>query len=592
MSTGTSKSRSGNALDWFLVRRIIGLAAPYRGRLITGTVFTVVVAFLGPVRPYLIQYMLDGPVKNGDERGVLNFTLLLIGLLLFTTVLSFFQSYLMSIVGQSVIRDLRVKVYSFISGAKMRYFDKTPVGTLVTRTVTDIETLADVFSQGFVNIVGDLLQIIVIVVVMFYTDWKLSLISLAVLPVLLFASYIFKEGVKKTFQQVRLQVANLNAFVQEHINGMQIVQIFNRQEPEFEKFKAINKAHQDAHIRSNLYYSIFFPVVEIITALATGLLVWWGMKGIIVGETTFGTIVAFIMYINMFFRPIRQVADRFNTMQMGMVASERVFNLIDDKSLQEAQGAYKPERLSGKVEFRNVSFGYNDDTIILNDINFTLNAGKSLALVGASGAGKSSVINLISGFYPYQQGDILIDDKNLKDYNLMALRKHMAVVIQDVFLFTGSIAHNIRLFDNAMPRQRIIEAAEAIGAHRFIEQLPGGYDFNVMERGNLLSTGQRQLISFIRALAFDPRILILDEATSSVDSETEELIQRAISLLMKGRTTIAVAHRLSTIKNVDEILVMDKGHIVERGNHDELLALNGAYSRLYHIQFEHLEVPG
>ncbi len=433
------------------------------------------------------------------------------------------------------------------------------MGTAVTRTVSDIETIADIFSEGLINISGDVLQILFIVVVMFYTDVELSLISLSVLPLLLLSSYIFKEKVKKSFQDVRTQVARLNAFVQEHITGMHIVQIFNREKAEFTKFKRINKEHRDANIRSVLYYSVFFPVVEIITAMSIGLLVWWGTKGMLSNEVSAGTIIMFIMFINMFFRPIRQLADRVNSLQMGMVSAERIFALIDDKTNLEHSGTLKPDHMTGKLEFDHVWFAYKDNHHVLKDITFDLQPGKTLALVGATGAGKSSIINLLTRFYEINQGTIRIDGNDIRDLDLEWLRKNIAVVLQDVFLFSGSVEDNIRLNHPEISSEKIREAAIAVGADPFISRLPGGYQFDVKERGNSLSVGQRQLISFIRALAFDPRILILDEATSSVDTETERLIQQAIRVLMKGRTAIVIAHRLSTIQNADEIIVLEKG---------------------------------
>lgn len=585
MSDKDPKNKKQKGYDWALIVRIFGLARPYKGFVIGAVILTLASAVLTPVRTKLIQLALDNNVAKGDYEGLVNISLVLVGLLIINTFVNFGQSYITALLGQSVIKDLRLKVYNFVTKLKLKYFDKTPVGTMVTRTVSDIEALSNVFSEGLIIIAGDLLQIVVILYFMFSTDWRLTLVCLSVLPLLIFATYVFKEKVKKSFSEVRNAVSNLNAFVQEHITGMQIVQIFNREKEEYQRFKSINTLHRNAHIRSVMYYSVFFPVVEVITAVATGLVVWYGVRQSIGSALSFGVIVSFIMYINQFFRPLRQLADRINTLQMGMVSAERVFKLIDDKEQQEPSGNYITERVKGDVEFKNVWFAYNDEDWVLKDISFKVEEGKSLALVGATGAGKSSIINLINKFYQINKGEILVDNVNVNEFDIYKLREQVAVVLQDVFLFSGSISSNVALYDDKISKEKIIEASKMIGAHHFIQRLPGGYDFNVMERGNQLSVGQRQMISFIRALAADPKILILDEATSSVDSETEELIQNAIEILMKGRTSIAIAHRLSTIQHADRILVMDKGKIVESGTHDELLEGKGYYELLYNYQF-------
>ncbi|KAB2915942.1 MAG: ABC transporter ATP-binding protein [Bacteroidetes bacterium] len=579
------KKQKSGMFDWPLIRRIFGLAAPYKKQVYLAIFVTLISAWLGPYRTKLIKDVLDNDVAKGDYEGLINMTLFMIALLIINTAINFWQSYVTAWLGQAVIKDLRLKVYAFVTRLKLKFFDRTPVGTMVTRTVSDIESLSNVFSEGLIVIAGDILQIGVILYFMFSLNWQLTLVCLSVLPLLLIAAYIFKEKVKSSFTEVRNAVANLNAFVQEHITGMQIVQIFNREREEYKRFKSINSMHRDANIRSVMYYSVFFPVVEIITALATGLVVWYGVKGVIGGDITYGIIVSFIVFINQFFRPIRQLADRINTLQMGMVAAERVFKLIDDKAQLEPEGTYKPDTLKGEVEFKNVWFAYNEEDWVLRDVSFKVKEGKTLALVGATGAGKSSIVNLINKFYTVNQGEILVDHRNVNDYQLASLRSNVAVVLQDVFLFSGSISDNVRLYDDYISKEKIIEAAKLIGAEEFIQRLPGGYDFNVMERGSSLSVGQRQMISFIRALAADPKILILDEATSSVDSETEELIQHAIEVLMKGRTSIAIAHRLSTIQNADEILVLEKGQIVESGTHEELLNGKGYYEKLYNFQF-------
>ena len=571
--------------NWPLTRRIFSLAGPYKKSVYIAIVLTLIGAVLAPYRTYLIKVTLDDYVATSDYNGLINIVLLMVVLLLVNTAINFWQGYLTAWLGQTVIKDLRLRVYGFITRLKMKYFDRTPVGTMVTRSVNDIETLSNVFSEGLIVITGDILQIVVILFFMFNIDWRLSLVSLSVMPLLLISAYVFKEKVKKSFTEVRNAVANLNAFVQEHITGMHIVQIFNREKEEYDRFKSINGLHRDANIRGVMYYSVFFPVVEIITALATGLVVWYGVKLIIGGDISYGVIVTFIIFINQFFRPIRQLADRVNTLQMGMVAAERVFKLIDETDQLEPTGTYKPGRIKGDVEFKNVWFAYNEEDWVLKDISFKVEEGKSLALVGATGAGKSSIVNLINRYYAINKGEILIDGRNVSEYDVYDLRTNVAAVLQDVYLFSGSIESNIRLYDETITREKIIEAAKLIGADTFIQRLPGGYDFNVMERGSSLSVGQRQMISFIRALAADPKVLILDEATSSVDSETEELIQHAIEVLMQGRTSIAIAHRLSTIQHADRILVLDKGQIVESGTHDELLNAKGFYEKLYNYQF-------
>lgn len=571
--------------SWALLGRIFMLASPYKGWVVVSIILTLLGSWLAPYRTNLIRIMLDDYVAVGDGQGLLNLTYILILLLIANAFVNFGQSWVTAFLGQAVIKDLRLRVYSFVTRLKLKYFDKTPVGTVVTRTVSDIESLSNVFSSGFIVIAGDLLQIGIILYYMFSINWQLTLVCLSVLPFLLAGTYIFKEKVRKSFTQVRNAVSNLNAFVQEHITGMQIVQIFNREKEEYKRFESINTLHKNANIKSVLYYALFFPVVEIITAIATALVVWYGVKQSIGGSISFGTIVSFILYINLFFRPLRQIADRINTLQMGMVSAERVFKLIDSKQDAESTGTHDPETIKGDVEFKNVWFAYNDEDWVLKDISFKVKEGETLALVGATGAGKSSIVNLINKFYQINKGEILVDGVDVSKYNTYALRKNVSVVLQDVFLFSGSISSNVKLYDDTISKEQIVEASKLVGAHNFIERLPNGYEFNVMERGSSLSVGQRQMISFIRALATDPKVLILDEATSSVDSETEELIQNAIEVLMKGRTSIAIAHRLSTIQHANSILVLDKGKIVESGTHEELLTQKGYYEKLHNFQF-------
>ncbi len=578
----TSTTPDGNL---HLLGRVYTLAKPYKTKLYTAIALTIGMAFLGPFRPFVIQYTIDQFIANNNQTGLINMSLLLLLMLVLQAGMQVWSTILTNYLGQSVIKDLRMQVFDYLTGLRLLFYDKTPVGTLVTRTISDIETIADVFSEGLINISGDILQIVFILIFMFGTNWQLSLVSLSVLPFLLYAGYVFKEKVRISFEDVRTHVARLNTFVQEHIQGMQIVQIFNREEKEFERFKEINAEHRDANIRSVMYYSVFFPVVEIIAALSTALIVWYGAKGVIQDHASIGSITAFIMYINLFFRPIRQLADRFNTMQMGMVAAGRIFKLIDDQENIEPTGTQKINNLIGNIEFKQVYFGYNPGQYILKDINIQLHQGKTVALIGATGAGKSSIINLLSRFYEIEKGEILVDGNKLQDLDIKHLRSQIAVVLQDVFLFSGSVMDNIKLNNKHITNEQVIATAKLLGAHDFISRLPDGYNQNVQERGASLSVGQRQLISFVRAMVINPAVLILDEATSSVDNETEEVIQHAIETMMKGRTSIVIAHRLSTIQHADEIIVLDKGMIVERGSHKELLTLNGFYKNLYELQF-------
>ncbi|MCB9261641.1 MAG: ABC transporter ATP-binding protein [Flavobacteriales bacterium] len=578
MST-PQNTKTGNAFDLQLLWRIVKLAKPFKKYAFAALATTILLALLSPLQPVLIQRTLDKYIAVGDKTGLNQMIILLVILLLTQTAVMFVNSYLTSWLGQEVINSLRQRVFNHLTSLKVKFYDKTPIGTMVTRCVSDIETIADIFSQGIITISGDMLQLVVITSIMFYTDWKLSLICLSVLPFLIWASNWFRKGVKTAFQQVRTQVARLNAFVQEHITGMSVVQIFNRENVEYEKFKEINKLHLQANVKSVFHYAIFFPIVEIITATSIGLMVWYGSKNALGGTITPGVMVSFILYLNMFFRPIRMIADRFNTMQMGMVASERIFTLIDDQSFVETSGNHTAE-IKGQVTFEDVHFAYNSDEPIINGISFDVKPGKTLAIVGATGSGKSTLVRLLTKFYEYNEGKISIDEVDIKVWNLDSLRSQVAFVLQDVFLFSGSISNNIRLIDSKITEEKMLDAARQIGADSFIKNLSGGYNYDVMERGSSLSVGQRQLVSFARALAFDPKILILDEATSSVDSETEQLIQQAISKLMQGRTNIVIAHRLSTIRNADEILVLEKGKVVERGSHDELVEKEGAYFEL------------
>jgi ATP-binding cassette subfamily B protein len=544
-------------------------------------------AILTPIRPILVQKAIDEYVPNGDYDGLVLMITILIGHLIVLAVVQYSHTYLSGWVGQTIIRDIRTKLFNHLIRLKLKFFDKTPIGRLVTRNVSDIETLSNVFSEGIAALIGDLLQLVFLMGFMFYLDWKLTLVSLSTLPLLIFSTYVFKEKIKVTFNEVRNAVSNLNSFVQEHVTGMNIVQIFNAEKREMDKFKEINREHEKAHIRSVLYYSIYFPVAEIIQAIAIGMAVWYGAREILVDASVGpGVIIAFIMYIQMFFRPIRMIADRFNTLQMGIVSSNRIFDLLDNDEHMVDEGEYAPAEIKGEVEFKNVWFAYNEEEYVLKDISFKVKEGETIALVGATGAGKSSVINLLSRFYEINKGDILVDGVNLKEYDLGALRSHIGVVQQDVFLYSDTIRHNITLGNPDITDDKIAAAADLVGVKKIIDRLPNGYDYNVMERGSTLSVGQRQLISFVRAMVYDPKIIVLDEATSSVDTETEELIQGAIEVLMKGRTSIVIAHRLSTIQGADKIIVLDKGEIKEVGTHQELLDKDGFYSKLYNMQYK------
>ncbi|HRJ31436.1 MAG TPA: ABC transporter ATP-binding protein [Cyclobacteriaceae bacterium] len=580
---------SGNIIDFKVLRRIMKFVKPYKGRFYFLIFLTLAIGILTPIRPLLIQWTLDNQVAAGDYNGMAIMMLALVGLLLVQSVAQYVHTYMSGWMGQQVIRDIRTALFKHLVSLRLRFFDKTPIGRLVTRTISDVETLADVFSEGLAAMVSDLLQLIFILSFMFYQDWRLALLSLATLPLLLISTYIFKEKIKVAFNDVRNAVANLNTFVQEHITGMNVVQIFASEKREYEKFKAINEEHKQANLRSVLYYSIYFPVAEIIAAAGIGLLVWYGAKGAINFEETgitIGKLIAFIMYIQMFFRPIRMIADRYNTLQMGIVSSSRIINLIDNDEHVQANGTHAPDHLKGEVKFDNVWFAYDGEEYVLKDVNFQVREGEMIALVGATGAGKSSIINLLNRFYEINKGTITVDGVDIRQYDLGHLRRNIGVVLQDVFLFSDTIMNNITLGNTEVTEEMVWHAADLVGARKFIERLPGRLSYNVMERGATLSVGQRQLISFIRAMVYDPKILVLDEATSSVDSETEQMIQQAIDKMMKGRTSIVIAHRLSTIQKADKILVMDLGEIRETGRHDDLLAKDGAYAQLYKMQYK------
>ena len=576
--------------DYQLFTRVIALAKPYKGIFITAGILAVVLAPLSTLRPYLIKVMVDDYIFQYDIEGMTRIALLIAILLILNVILQYAFIYATSWLGQSIIKDLRVNVFQKITSLKLKYFDTTPIGTSTTRTINDIETINTVFSQGVITILADLLTLFAVLAIMFYTSIELTLVCLVTMPFLIVATYIFKEKVKASYQVVRTQISRMNAYLQERITGMRIVQIFNQEQSEMEKFKVINREYTQANLNAILYYAVFFPVVEIISAAALGLMVWYGARGVIGGDVTLGALIAFPIFLSMLFRPMRMLADKFNTLQMGLVAADRVFTVLDNDQQIENKGTIEPTNLKGDLAFHQVDFAYIDEDYVLKDLSFNVNAGETLAIVGSTGSGKSTIINILNRFYELNGGKITIDGIDIKDYELLALRQRTAVVLQDVFLFSGSVFDNITLRDNTISREQVLDAAKMIGAHEFIMKLPGGYDYEVMERGATLSMGQRQLISFVRALVFDPDILILDEATSSIDPETESVIQHAIETLIAKRTSIIIAHRLSTIRHADNIMVLEKGQIKELGPHEELLKLeNGHYKELYEMQFlEHV----
>lgn len=578
---------TGDAFNVSLLKRVFQYVKPYRSIFVWSVILTVLLAILAPVRPFLIKYTLDNAILKGDYRGLLNMTVVMLALLVLQTIIQYSHTLLTNTLGQSAIRDLRINVFNHITTLKLKYFDRTPIGQLITRTVSDLETISDIFSEGLIVIVGDILQVLAIIGVMFYSDWELTLVVLLPMPLLIIATRVFQKSIKSAFQEIRTEVSNLNTFLQEHITGISIIQYFAREDQEYRKFRQINSRYRDANIRSNFYYSIFFPVVEVISAMCLGLLVWYGAKSILSSpaNVTPGTIAEFILYISMLFKPIRELADKFNTLQMGMVGAERVFKVLDTDEKTVNNGSFAPENMKGTISFQQVWFAYNQENYVLKDLSFEVKAGQTIALVGATGAGKSSTINILNRFYEIQRGRIEIGGVNIRDYELSYLRSHIATVLQDVFLFSDTIFNNITLHNPDISLAQVVDAAQKVGAHEFIEKLPGGYQYNVMERGATLSAGQAQLISFIRALVYNPTILVLDEATSAVDTETEMLIQTAIDKLMKGRTSIVIAHRLSTIQKADQIIVLEKGRMMEIGNHQELLKLGGYYKRLYDLQF-------
>jgi subfamily B ATP-binding cassette protein MsbA len=577
---------SGKAFDIKIFLRLMSFAKGYKLKFSIAAISTISLAFVSAINPYIIGETVNDFVTNQDISNLVYYIKILLTIVFAEVLLQFMFIYFANWVGQHIIRDIRAKVFRNINSFKMSYFDTTSVGKLVTRVVSDIETIANFFTQGVFMIISDILKMLVVIVVMFVMNWKLALVALVVLPILVYATKVFQVAIKATFQDVRNEIANLNGFVQERVTGMKILQLFTRESIEYQNFKNINNNHKKAHIKTVWYYSIFFPIAEILSSFAIGLIVWFGGYQILEGFTTLGAVIAFIKMSQMLFRPLRQIADKFNQLQMGIVSGERVFKIIDTKSYIRKEGQIAASNIQGNIDFKNVRFSYIQDEEVLKGVSLKVNKGETVAIVGATGAGKSTIINLINRFYEIDSGTISIDSIPVEDYELSSLRNQIAIVLQDVFLFSDSILNNITLKNSLITESQVIDAAKKIGIHDFIMTLPGGYHYNVKERGVMLSSGQRQLIAFLRAYVSSPRILILDEATSSVDSYAEQMIQYATDTITRGRTSIIIAHRLATIKKADKIIVMDKGVIVEEGTHRELLKKsNGYYKNLYDKQF-------
>ena len=582
-----NKTRTGNVIDFELLKRVLEFSKPYKKQFVLAGISAILLSILGPARPMIINYAIDNFIIVPDKEGLINITILLVCILMMEGIVQFFYIFMSTWLGQHVIQDLRSKIFKHILSLRMKFFDNTPIGTLVTRTISDIETIADIFSQGLLVIIAELLKLAVVISLMFYTDWRLTLIALLIVPVLLFATSWFKRNIKKSFQDVRSQMSNLNTFVQEHIVGMNIIQIFNREDAEYEKFVEINKKHRDANVRGIFYYAVFFPVVEVLSAVSIGLIVWYGGQGILEGkDITIGELVAFILFIYMMFSPIRQLADRFNILQMGIVGAERVFNILDTDEKIEDSGNDKIDIEDCSITYKNVNLSYNNKEWILKNLNFDIESGKMLALTGRTGAGKTSIVNVLNRFYEINSGSITVGKKDINEISIANLRENIALVQQEVFLFSDTLYNNITLFENNISKEDVMMAAKEIGIDAFISSLPNGLDYIVAERGVSLSAGQRQLIAFLRVYVRNPKILILDEATASIDSETENLLQSALMKISNNRTTIVIAHRLSTVVNSDKILYLENGSVLESGSHQELLDAKGLYAKAFNSQVE------
>ena len=598
--SGNSKSASsqnnddevlGKAYDSKLMKRLLSFVKPYKKYVVAAILMNIVVAALGPLRPYLIKIAIDDYIVNKNYDGLLIISSVLLFALIFQAIIQYFLTYYTQLMGQNIIYDLRVKLFAHVQKLSLKYFDKTPIGRIVTRVTNDVESLNDLFSSGIVMIFSDVFIIIWILIFMFSMEWQLTLVSLSVLPLLIYATFLFRKKVRESYRDVRFHLARLNSYMQEHISGMSIIQLFSKEKFERDEFSKINNDHKQANIDSILYYALFFPVVEILSSGAIALIIWFGGGNVIQETMTLGVLFAFIQYTEMFFRPIRDLSEKYNIMQTAMASSERIFKLLDNNTtIENPTTPIALRNFKGNIDFKNVWFAYNDDDYVLKDISFTVNAGETVAIVGATGAGKSSIINLLNRFYDIQKGSILVDGNDLRSIEKEDLRNHISIVLQDIFLFSGTVASNISLGDSSISREKIIDAAKTVGADSFISKLPNKYDEEVMEKGATLSVGQKQLISFARALVYNPQILILDEATSSIDTETEILIQQAIEKLLSNRTSIVIAHRLSTIQNSDKIIVLHKGEIKEAGTHQQLLSKKGIYFKLYQLQYKDQEI--
>jgi ATP-binding cassette, subfamily B, multidrug efflux pump len=581
----------GKAYDSKLMKRLLSYIRPYKKYVLFAIFLNIIVSSLGPLRPVLTKIAIDDYIANSDYKGLLYISLALFASLLLNAVIQYFLTYYTQYLGQKTLYDLRTQIFNHTQKLALKFFDRTPIGRIVTRATNDVEALGELFSSGIVMVFSDIFIIVWIFVFMFTMDFRLSLVTLSVLPILFYGTFLFRKKVRESYRDVRLHLARLNSYMQEHVTGMSAVHIFHKEEEELKKFSSINNDYRIANIKSIFYYAIFYPGVELLSSIAIGLIIWYGGGEIVQSTLTIGVLFAFIQFTEMFFRPIRDLSEKYNIMQTAMASSERIFKLLDNKTFVKNPG--KPvelEKVRGQIEFKNVWFAYNGDDYVLKDVSFKINPGETIAIVGHTGAGKTSIINILTRFYDINKGEILVDGINIETVDKKELRKHISIVLQDVFLFSGNIDSNINLDDEEISRERIIEAAKIVGANDFIKYLPNGYDEEVKERGATLSVGQKQLISFARALAFDPQVLILDEATSSVDTETEQLIQKAIEKLLVGRTAIVIAHRLSTIQNADKIIVLHKGEIRETGNHQELLAKRGIYYKLYQLQYKDQEV--
>ncbi len=581
----------GKAYDSKLMKRLLGYIKPYRKYVIFAILMNIVVASLIPLRPYLTKIAVDDYISKSNYHGLLVISLILLGILLFQSVIQYYLTYYTQYLGQKTLYDLRTQLFQHTQKLALKFFDRTPIGRIVTRTTNDVEALSELFSSGIVMIFSDVFNIVWILVFMFYMDVRLSLVTLSVFPVLIYGTFLFRKKARESYRDVRLHLARLNSYMQEHVTGMNVVQIFRKEKDELKRFLSINSDYRSANIKSVFYYAIFYPGVEILSSIAIGLIIWYGGGEIIHTTLTIGTIFAFLQFTEMFFRPIRDLSEKYNIMQTAMASSERIFKLLDNQTfVKNPDNPVKIEKVNGEIEFKDVSFAYNDDEYVLKNISFKINAGETIAIVGHTGAGKTSIINILSRFYDIQKGSILLDGIDIKTMDKRELRQYISIVLQDVFLFSGTIKTNINMNNNNIPFEKVLKAAEMVGADKFINLLPNKFDEEVKERGSTLSVGQKQLISFARALAYDPKILVLDEATSSVDTETEILIQRAIEKLLVGRTAIVIAHRLSTIQSADKIIVMHKGEIRETGNHQELLAKRGIYYKLYQLQYKDQEI--